>query len=61
MDNRAEQQNKYCELDDLRNLDKLGFKLISLKQDPKTPNIQSTNDIYNIPYWASNSRRGIRE
>ena len=53
MDNSAEQQNKSCELDDLCNLDKLGFKLVPLKQDSQTPNIQSTNDIYNNPdYWS---------
>ena len=58
MDNCAEQQNKSCEpvllqdLHDLRNLDKLGFKITPLKQDSQTPNIHSTNEIYDNPdYW----------
>lgn len=31
----------------------MGFKLIPLAEDSKTPNVQSTNDIYYNPhYWT---------
>jgi hypothetical protein len=52
MDNRAEQENKSCELvtlQDLINLIKLGFPILPPRQDSKTPNVHSTNDIYNNP------------
>ena len=61
MDNRAEQENKSCELvtlQDLRNLIKLGFPILPLRQDSKTPNVHSTNDIYNNPeYWTEEKLR----
>ena len=40
-------------LEDLFNLDQLGFKIIPLREDSVTPNVPSTNDIYNNPqYWS---------
>ncbi len=61
MDNSAEQQNKSCELvplQDLRNLIEIGFPIIPLRQDSKTPNVHSTNDIYNNPgYWSEDRLR----
>ena len=45
-------------LQDLRNLIKLGFPILPLRQDSKTPNVHSTNDIYNNPeYWTEEKLR----
>ena len=45
-------------LQNLDNLDDLGFKLIPLRQDSKTPNVSSTNDVYHHPeYWTKESLR----
>lgn len=63
MDNLVKEQHKAYELaripiDNLNDLYKLGFKLIPLRQDSKTPNISSTNDIYNNPkYWSEEKLR----
>ena len=64
MDNLVEHQIKSCELNlvPLQDLDGPGFKLISSKEDSKTPNIQTANIIFNILLrWAFNSSRGIRK
>ena len=53
MYNLDEETNKSCELEDLFNLDQLGFKIIPLRENSVTPNVPSTNDIYNNPqYWS---------
>jgi hypothetical protein len=37
----------------LLELHNIGFKLVPLKADSKTPNVYSTNEIYNNPnYWT---------
>ncbi len=64
MDNLTEQQNKSSEygfipLQDLRNLQfEVGFNIIPLRQDSQTPNVHSTNYIYNNPnYWTDEKLR----
>lgn len=57
MDNNAEQQHKSYEpnvsIPEIINLYKLGFNVIPLRQDSQTPNVRSTNEIYNNPgYWS---------
>lgn len=61
--NNLEHADKVCEVDlisleDLNHLRKLGFKLIPLREDSKTPNVPSTNDIYNnLEYWSEDTLR----
>ena len=63
MDNLESQTHKSSEvnrvpLEDLINHDGLGFKLIPLKEDSMTPNVPSTNEIYNNPeYWSEDTLR----
>jgi hypothetical protein len=63
MDNLESQAHKSSEVDrvpleDLTNHDRLGFKLIPLREDSMTPNVPSTNEIYNNPeYWSEDSLR----
>jgi hypothetical protein len=63
MDNFEQEADKPCEvslipLEDLRNYDHLGFKLIPLREDSMTPNVPSTNDIYNnLEYWSEDTLR----
>jgi hypothetical protein len=57
MYNLEQDANKSCEpkvlFEDLQNLDRVGFKLIPLREDSVTPSVQSTNDIYNnSEYWT---------
>jgi hypothetical protein len=59
MDNSAKQENKSCEINlvpiqELHKLQfKVGFNIIPLREDSFTPNIQSTNIIYENPgYWT---------
>jgi hypothetical protein len=56
MNNIVEGPNKSSELIpfvDLQNLKRIGFKLVPLRQNSVTPNVLSTNDIYNNPeYWT---------
>lgn len=66
MNSSAEQQHKSYELnhvsaEELINLYNLGFNIIPLKQDSQTPNVHSTNDIYNNPgYWSDDKLRNSR-
>lgn len=57
MYNLEQDANKSCEpgvpFGDLQDLDRVGFKLIPLREDSVTPNVPSTNDIYNnSEYWT---------
>jgi hypothetical protein len=57
MYNLEQDANKSCQpgvpFEDLQNLDRVGFKLIPLREDSVTPNVPSTNDIYNnSEYWT---------
>jgi hypothetical protein len=59
MYNIAEDPNKSSELIpfvDLQNLKRIGFKLVPLRQDYVTPNVLSTNEIYNDPEFWSDER-----
>jgi hypothetical protein len=59
MHNIVEDPNKSCEripFGDLQNLKRIGFKLVPLRQDYVTPNVLSTNDIYNDPEFWSDER-----
>jgi len=63
MDNRTEQADKSSELSriPLQGLRNLQFE-VGLRQDFKTPNLQSTISIHNIPnYRVFDSTGGIRE
>ena len=67
MDNLESQTHKSSEVvnlipvEDLINLYQLGFKLIPLRVDSKTPNVPSTNDIYNnLEYWSQDRLRNER-
>ena len=58
MYNLDQETNKSCELEGLFNLDQVGFKIIPLREDSVTPNVPSTNDIYNNPeYWSETKIR----
>jgi hypothetical protein len=58
MDSLEQGAHKSCEtdlvpIDELVNLHQVGFKLIPLRKDSRTPNVASTNAIYNdTNYWT---------
>jgi hypothetical protein len=59
MNNIVEGPNKSSELIpfvDLQNLKRIGYKLVPLRQDSVTPDVPSTNDIYNNPEFWSDER-----